>query len=72
MQVTPRDIRPNHLKLRTEAYRFGAVKFINPPKDQLRGAVGEHIRAAIPADVTEGVELICDFGYRSSQDCSVL
>ena len=51
---------------------FGVVESVDSAHDELERASGEHVGAAVPAHVVEGVKLISDGRNGSDNDCTVL
>ena len=51
---------------------FGRVERVDATEEQLRGALGEQVRAAVPPRVAEGLEVVGDAGDGGGDDGAVL
>lgn len=67
------DSRPNLEETdRDQEDPFGVIEGVDPPKEQLRGTLGEQICTSVPASVAQRVKVIGDAGNSRSDNCPIL
>ena len=52
--------------------KFGVVEGVDSAEEKLERTAGKHVGTSVPADITQGVEIVGDLGNGGGKDSTIL